>query len=290
MNILWVTNFAILFGLVFGSITDFKKREVPDYLNYFLISLGIFLGAILSIYTSNIWFLLNSLIGFGVGFIFGALMFYTGQWGGADAKMLMGIGALQGVDIKSLFLYGEIPLFFVTFLTILLAGSIYGLIYIIVLFVKDWHKIRTEWTKKLREPSSIKIRTTIFFFIAIIFLTSIFLINLFLLKIFLQLFAILLFVGMHTLFLVDVIEKVCMIKNVKIKDLTEGDWIVKEIKVGNKCVCGPKDLGITLEQIKKLKELKIKNVLVKYGVPFIPGFLIGFIIVLIFGNWLTAFL
>ena len=29
-----------LFGLLIATITDLKSREVPDYLNYFLISAG----------------------------------------------------------------------------------------------------------------------------------------------------------------------------------------------------------------------------------------------------------
>ncbi|GIU69536.1 MAG: hypothetical protein KatS3mg002_0772 [Candidatus Woesearchaeota archaeon] len=48
-----------------------------------------------------------------------------------------------------------------------------------------------------------------------------------------------------------------------------------------KYITGPKDLGISKEQIELLKKSKIKKVLVKEGIPFIPAFLIAFILTMI---------
>ena len=76
-----------------------------------------------------------------------------------------------------------------------------------------------------------------------------------------------------------------MIKNVSPSKITEGDWIAEEIKVKGKLIAGPKDLGISLEQIARLKSLGVKKVLVKYGIPFVPSFLIAFIIAVIAGAW-----
>jgi len=41
---------------------------------------------------------------------------------------------------------------------------------------------------------------------------------------------------------------------------------------------------INKKDLRKLKELNIKKVLVKDGIPFIPPFLIGTILALIIGN------
>ena len=70
--------------------------------------------------------------------------------------------------------------------------------------------------------------------------------------------------------------------------LTEGDWIVNDVYVGRQYICGPKDLGIEKRQIRKLVEYykkgKVKRILIKEGIPFVPSFLIAFIITFLFGN------
>jgi hypothetical protein len=72
-----------------------------------------------------------------------------------------------------------------------------------------------------------------------------------------------------------------MIKEVAINRLTEGDWIYKDVYIGKKLITGPKDLGISREQIAQLKKYssqgKIKAVIIKEGIPFIPAFLLAFV-------------
>ena len=61
-----------------------------------------------------------------------------------------------------------------------------------------------------------------------------------------------------------------------------------DIRINGKYICGPKDLGIEKKQIKKLmvfyREGKIKKILIKEGIPFVPSFLIAFVITLVYGN------
>ena len=77
------------------------------------------------------------------------------------------------------------------------------------------------------------------------------------------------------------VEESCMIRPMKIEDLTEGEWINEDVKVESKLICGPKDLGVTKEQIVQLRDLqgkgKIDSVIVKIGIPFVPAFLIAFL-------------
>ena len=79
-----------------------------------------------------------------------------------------------------------------------------------------------------------------------------------------------------------------MLKYVTPKQLTEGDWIAKDVKISGKYVTGPKDLGIEKKQIRKLIEFykkgKIKKVLIKEGIPFVPSFFIAYVVTLMFGN------
>jgi len=85
-----------------------------------------------------------------------------------------------------------------------------------------------------------------------------------------------------------------MIKLVNPKELTEGDWIAKDILVKGKYIAGPKDLGIEKKQIKELIRLyqkrKIKKVLMKIGIPFVPSFFIAYIITLAYGNLVLLFI
>jgi hypothetical protein len=82
-----------------------------------------------------------------------------------------------------------------------------------------------------------------------------------------------------------VIEETCMIKVIPIHKLTEGDWIVKDIYIDKKYITGPKDLGVSREQIELLKKYskkgKIKTIAIKEGIPFIPAFLIAFIVTIV---------
>src|SRR3989338_10189237 len=94
--------------LAVGSITDLKTREVPDWVNYGLIISGIGLNLLFSVIYSSWSFIISSIAGLGVFFAISYIMFYTGQWGGGDSKMLMGIGAAIGIGLpfRQQFLFG----------------------------------------------------------------------------------------------------------------------------------------------------------------------------------------
>ncbi len=283
MEMFWLTNSIIFLGLLFGSYTDFKKREVPDILNYSLICVGVFLGILNSLFIWSVWPLIWSLIGLGCGYLFGAAMFYTGQWGGGDAKMLMAIGALQGVNIIS-FRGGEIPLFFTTVLTILFVGSIYGVGYMFWIIFVNWKIFKKNYFSRLAELR--RFRLYVLSCMVGLLLGSFFIQDLFIRSMFWLLLS-LLFLGMHAIIAVKIVEKFCMTKEIPLSKATEGDWVVDDVFIDSERVCGPKDLGLTLESLETLKKHKIKIIKIKEGVPFIPGFFLGFICVLILGNWLN---
>ena len=83
-----------LAGVLIGTIFDLKARWVPDYVNYFMIFFGLAGHAIISIQANSIWPFAYSLIAVGILYVLSAVLFYAGAWGGGDAKMLIGLGAL----------------------------------------------------------------------------------------------------------------------------------------------------------------------------------------------------
>src|SRR3989338_3555742 len=141
-------SYAVSFVvLLIGSFTDLKTREVPDWLNYGLIISGIGLNLLFSAVYSNSSFIINSLVGLAVFFGIAYIMFYAGQWGGGDSKMLMGLGAMIGIDASfntSQFIFGF-------FINALFIGAVYGLLWSIFLVFKGKKKFLREFNKILSE-------------------------------------------------------------------------------------------------------------------------------------------
>ena len=75
-------------------------------------------------------------------------------------------------------------------------------------------------------------------------------------------------------------------------NLIENDVLLDDIKIGF-LITGPGDLGIENYQIDILRELKkqnkIRTVLIKEGIPFVPSFLFGFVATVIFPGFLFTF-
>ena len=72
----------------------------------------------------------------------------------------------------------------------------------------------------------------------------------------------------------------CMIKKVGYGDLTEGDWLEEDIRIGKKIIRKSVH-GLTLNEIEMLQKAK-KSVLVREGIPFAVVFLIALVMVLAF--------
>ena len=94
------------------------------------------------------------------------------------------------------------------------------------------------------------------------------------------------FVAVILLSFMKVVEKSCMYKKVDVNKLVVGDWLVDDISVDSKVICNARNIGLTKADILKLKNNRIKKVLVHEGIPFVPGFMLGFLVTIIFGDFL----
>ena len=90
-------HIIILSFLAAAAVSDLKKREVPNWVNYGLVVVGIGLSLLQSIVFADWHFLAFSIVGAAAALALAALMFYTGQWGGGDSKLLIGMGAALGL-------------------------------------------------------------------------------------------------------------------------------------------------------------------------------------------------
>jgi t-SNARE complex subunit (syntaxin) len=81
----------------------------------------------------------------------------------------------------------------------------------------------------------------------------------------------------------------CLVRLTKPNKLIEGDWIMENIKVGNKLIRNTVH-GLNTKDIEILRKAR-KSVYVKNGIPFIPAILIVVIIMVFFSltsgpNWI----
>ncbi len=270
-------------ALVIASFTDLKTREVPDMLNYGLVFVGLSLNGFLSIAFSDYHFILNSLLGLVICFAIGWLMFYAGQWGGGDSKMLMGLGSVLGLPLAwgSSFLLALL-------LNILFAGAIYGLLWSIFLAVKNRKKFRSAFIKITK--GKIHSIARILIVLALISVPALYFVRFENSQMLMALLWLILLGPLmyYVWLLVKAVEKSSMLVLQPISKLTEGDWIAKDVFIKGKRITGPKDLGISKAQISLLKKYEkrhlIKKILVKQGIPFIPSFLLALIFTLLWGN------
>lgn len=256
--------------LSLASLEDLKKREVDNWLSFSLIIFSLAYVIFYSLYYRDSSFFLTSLLGLGIFIGLGFLFYYSRVFAGGDAKLLMGLGIFLSISSLKSNLFNYLAFI----LLVLISGAVYGLIYSLIVASSNRQKFVREIKSNFKNSKS---NFVIFLIISlaslaipIYFKDAIFLFY----PVIIILFPILLVYG-------RAIES-CLIKLTPYSKLTVGDWLYREIKIGNKKI-KPHWEGLTEEQINLIKKHK-KNVLIKNGIPFVPSFLIAFIAIVILWN------
>lgn len=273
-------------GLFVGSFSDLKTREVPDWVSYSMIFGGLGLRLIFSLANFEWMIFFEGLIGFIVFVVLAYLIYYFGQWGGGDAKLLMGLGAVIGLNLN----FSAMPKLAVFLINLALISTVYGIGWLVVLAASNKKKFLDEFKKQQKQ---VRILSFVFLAAAVfLFLSSFFVPGIW--KGAVLVLGIIPVGSLYIWVLTSVIEKISFFKRVSPEDLTEGDWIAKDVMVQGEKICGPRDLGISEEQISKLIELKkkgkIHKILIKEGIPFVPSFLFAFIVTIAWGSWWMGFI
>ena len=211
------------------------------------------------------------------------MMFRLGQWGGGDSKVIMAIGAILGISFEL------DNLMFAFFINAMFAGAAYGLLWSIALALMNWKPFSKSLKKivKLKEFRRAR-RHSIFAGIFLIIIS--FLLPDPTLKIGAGVTAIIVLLLAYMYAFIKAVELACMYRKLTPDQLTEGDWIAKDIVVKGKYICGPKDLGIENKQIRLLKKFNVKKILIRIVIPFVPSFLIAYLLMLWIGNPLIYFI
>ena len=276
MILIYLIALAVLLA---ASYTDLKTREVPDWLNYALIAVGFGVAAVMAVSEWSFLPVAHSVAGFAVMSAIGYFMYYTGQWGGADSKLLMGLGALFGIELS-------VSSFMATFIVNFLAVSVvYGLCWSVYLAVKNWGKFAKVMDRELEKWRLLRFAVLA---VSVALIPVVFFTPDFYVKAMLVSMVVIIVATFYVWIFAHAVEKSSMLRFVSPEKLTVGDWIAEDVVVSGKRIAGPKDLGVEAAQIKQLISLKrrgkIRKVLLKEGIPFVPSFLLAFIVSYFVGN------
>jgi Flp pilus assembly protein protease CpaA len=277
VTVLLCVAFAIV---AIATYTDIRSREVPDWLNFAGIAAGFGVRLVWALQTND-WAQLGwGAMGFALFFAIGVLMYYTGQWGGGDSKLMMALGVLFGFDFT---LYSVALAFLIW---ALFAGAAYGLVWSVVLALQHWKDFAARYAALSRKyvKAHVPVWAVLILGIAFAIASDDQLFRVLMLSV--ALAAPVLF---YLMLCVKAVENCCMYKATPPAQLTEGDWIAKNVVIKGKYICGPKDLGVTKKTIQQLKKLNVKSVLVKEGIPFVPSFFIAFVLTVLLGSPLVWF-
>jgi Flp pilus assembly protein protease CpaA len=261
--------YLFLAGILLASIQDLKRREVDNILNFSLLIVGVSYVGLEAIFSKdlNLFYMLfiSLILMYGL-----ANLFYYGRvFAGGDAKLLIALTALFAASsldfISSLKLTLVNIGIFLAFLMI--SGAFYGLFYSGFLFFTNFNRTKKEFVKLTKKNYNIYVWMFVFIAIVLSFINSLFI----------PFVALILMIPVFYAFGKS-IEHSVLVKEVKFRDLREGDWILQNIKVKGKIIKASWE-GLQKEDIVLLKKMnQNKSVRVKEGIPFVPAFLIAFLL------------
>ena len=130
--------------IIFAVIQDLRKREVANWLNFSLIIFALGFRFFYSLFSSELdfAFFYQGLIGLGIFFIIGNLLYYGKMFAGGDAKLMIALGTILPLSNDFFINLKFFALFFFLFL---FAGAFYSLTVSIVLTVKNFKIFKKEF-------------------------------------------------------------------------------------------------------------------------------------------------
>jgi len=276
----WIFISVAIAGAAAGTATDLKGRWVPDWVNYFMIIFGISGHALISVVQWSIRPFVYSAAAAGILYGVSSLLFYAGVWGGGDAKLFVGLGALLPVFTPAV--SAPWPWLVTLWVNTLVFGSILGVLGSFYLAVK----YKAKFVPELKNQFA-KNRRTIYMTPALIILPAM----IYFLDLPIEIFALsmllLLFPFLYVV--LKAVEHSCMFKHIAPSKLVEGDWVVDEVHIGSHNY-KPAKSGIEKKDIIGLIELekagKLKHVKIKEGLPYVPALLAGLLASVFFGDLL----
>lgn len=271
-----------IIGTLACTITDLKGRWAPDWINFFMIVFGLSGHALISVTQWSIWPIAYSAAAAGILYGVSYLLFYTGTWGGGDAKLFVGLGALLPVYQPAV--SAPWPWLLTLWINMLIFACIFGIAGSLYLAARHKEKFLAEFKAMTGKNKLVSYGSVaLFVFPALVYILK--------MPISLLLLSFLLVLLPVFYFVLKSVENSCMFRHVAPHKLVEGDWVAEDIAVGNYNY-KPAKSGIEKKEITKLIELeksgKLKQIKVKDGLPHIPSMLAGLLVSIFYGDLMFA--
>ncbi len=270
--------FLIAIGIIWiigAVVQDLRRREVDNIWNFSLIGIALAYRLAVSVFSGNYWFVINGFLGFGIFLLLGNLFYYSRLFAGGDAKLIIALGTILPMSYDWIANFKIFGMFVFVFM---LGGSVYSLLYSCFLVAENFSGFNLQFMKYFKKNFRWFIGVLVFSLVWAIFSFFIGFAELMLISLVVLLFPVLLVFSKS-------VEESCLIKTLDSKNVTEGDWLYQDVRIGNK-VIKPNWEGISGEELRLIRKTD-KKILVKYGIPFTPSFLIGFagVLVLSWYGW-----
>jgi len=269
IEVIFLIVLALIF-IVFATVQDLKMREVANWLNFSLIIFALGFRFFWSLFSENaagFAFFYQGLIGFGIFLILGNLLYYGRMFAGGDAKLMISMGAILPFSESFLINLKIFILFFVLFLFL---GAGYGLLWSVTLAIRHFKEFRKEFSKLAR--SNRKFVYSVMFFGLVLMLFGF-------IEGFLFFMGFFIFILPYFYLFAKSVDNSCMSNEIPVGKLREGDWLFENLKIGGGKVIRKNWAGLTKNQIKMIKK-KFKKIKIKQGIPFVPVFLISFLVLI----------
>jgi Flp pilus assembly protein protease CpaA len=263
MLIIFLIVLALIW-IIIAIFNDLKTREIPNWLNFSLIIFALGARFFYSLFEQNWNFFIYGLLGLGVFFILGNILYYSKFFAGGDAKLFIALGAIipfSTVFIENLNLFGNFVLLF------LISGAIFGIASVLYFSCKNFTSIKKDFANSMKNN---KRKFYSFMIAGLAFMIAGFYME------FLFLLGAILFVFPYIFYYTKSIDNTSLVRKIDSKKLTEGDWLYSSLKIGKRAI-EPRWEGLNAREIALIRK-KYKFVRIRRGIEFSPVFLVSFVV------------
>lgn len=263
-GVIFLWSLALLW-IIFATIQDLRSREIANWLSFSLIIFAIGFRFFYSLFSlENFSFFYQGLIGLAIFFILGNLLYYGRMFAGGDAKLLIALGAVLPV-------YGNIieniQFFLIFFLIFFFLGAVYSFIVSGVLAARNFKRFKKEFSVQFKKNKKL------FYFMIC---SGLIIMLLGFIESMIFVFGVLIFISSYLYIFAKAVDESCMVKEVKTNQLSEGDWLYNDLKIGKKKIKTTWE-GLSKKDIRAIKK-RYRKIKIKQGIPFTPVFLMSMII------------
>ena len=263
-----------LFGLafvwlVFAAVSDYKTREIPNWLNFSLVIFALGFRFFYSLFSSGDFsFFYYGVLGYIAFFVLAEILYYSKVFAGGDATLMKSVGAVLPIFPALSANIGFALLFLFLFFFV---GALYGVFGSIFISLKHFKKFKKGFGETFSKNKKGIILGE--FFGLLLLIGGFYLQEFFF-------FGIIVFLFPYFFVFLKSVDEYCMVHEVPVSKITPGDWLYEDVKIGSKTIKSNWN-GLSEDEIKILRKSK-KKVLLKYGIIFAPVFLISFVLL-----WIT---